>query len=200
MKKLESTWYNMLIVLTLIAVVAGAALGFVNQKTSPLISENDAKAEAAGVIEVLKAENVEVQRKDTVGNSIVYITNKGIAVKAEYANAFDGTLTLLVGFDYEGNILGYKVLKTNETPGLGAKADKWFQEGSKGNIVGMSPAKNNMTVSKDGGEVDAITASTITSRAFLRAVNTAYAAMNNSNEDVQSGASVRHHDMKGGEQ
>ena len=87
MKKLESTWYNMLIVLTLIAVVAGAALGFVNQKTSPLISDNDAKAEAAGVIEVLKAENVEVQRKDTVGNSIVYRTDKGIAVKAEDADA-----------------------------------------------------------------------------------------------------------------
>ena len=200
MKKLKSTWYNMLAVLTVIAVVAGAALGFVNKQTAPLISENEAKSEAAGVIEVLKADNVEVQQTDTVGTNVVYRTDRGIAVKSEDGNAFGGPLTILVGFDYEGNILGYKILKTQETPGLGAKADKWFQEGEKGNIIGMSPSKNNMTVSKDGGEVDAITASTITSRAFLRAVNAAYTAMNSSNEDVQSGASVKHTETKGGNQ
>ncbi len=182
----------MLAVLTIIAVVAGGALGYVNAKTFPLISENESKSEAAGVIEVLKADNVDVQRKDTLNQCIVYRTDKGIAVKSEDGNAFGGTLTILVGFDYEGTILGYKILKTKETPGLGAKADKWFQEGAKGNIIGMSPKTNNMTVSKDGGDVDAITASTITSRAFLRAVNSAYAAMNNSNEDVQSGATPQH--------
>ena len=80
-----------------------------------------------------------------------------------------------MGFDPEGKILGYTLLEHAETPGLGAKADKWFQKGEKGDIIGKSPEKQ-LTVSKDGGEVDAITASTITSRAFLKAVNNAYAA------------------------
>jgi len=89
---------------------------------------------------------------------------------------FGGELKVLTGFDAEGNILGYTILGHAETPGLGAKATDWFQKGGKGDIIGKNPAKNNMTVSKDGGEVDAITASTITSRAFLKAVNEAYEA------------------------
>ena len=63
----------------------------------------------------------------------------------------------------------------------------------------MNPGQNNMTVKKDGGEVDAITASTITSRAFLRAVNEAYAAMAPQAEDAQSGATTPHHEMNGKE-
>ncbi len=101
-------------------------------------------------------------------------------------NGFGGKLTVLVGFDNKGAVQGYRVLESAETPGLGAKAGEWFQKGQKGDIIGMSPEKNNMTVSKDGGEVDAITASTITSRAFLRCVNAAYEAL--AAEDAQSGA------------
>ena len=63
-----------------------------------------------------------------------------------------------------------------ETPGLGSKAADWFKKGNKGDITGMNPGEAALTVSKDGGKVDAITASTITSRAFLNAVNAAYAA------------------------
>jgi electron transport complex protein RnfG len=40
--------------------------------------------------------------------------------------------------------------------------------------VGKNPGKVNFTVSKDGGDIDAITASTITSRAFLLAIKNAY--------------------------
>ena len=60
----------------------------------------------------------------------------------------------------------------------------------------MSPAKNNMTVSKDGGEVDAITASTITSRAFLRAVNMAYEALGKAEVDGESGATIQQKEEK----
>ena len=74
-----------------------------------------------------------------------------------------------------------------ETPGLGAKADKWFQKGEKGDIIGKDP-KEPLTVSKDGGQVDAITASTITSRAFLLAVNNAYNAYKTTPVDAQTGA------------
>jgi electron transport complex protein RnfG len=66
----------------------------------------------------------------------------------------------------------------------------WFNEGGKGNVIGKNPGKNNLTVSKDGGEVDAITAATISSRAFLDAVANAYNAFTGS-QDAQSGASSK---------
>ena len=76
----------------------------------------------------------------------------------------------------EGKIIDYSLLSHVETPGLGSKAADWFKKGNKGDITGMNPGEAALTVSKDGGKVDAITASTITSRAFLNAVNAAYAA------------------------
>ena len=85
---------------------------------------------------------------------------------------------MLVGFDATGKILGYTILESSETPGLGMKAGDWFQKGGKGCVIGLSPADGDLTVTKDGGKVDAITASTITSRAFLKAINQAYGAWN----------------------
>ena len=102
---------------------------------------------------------------------------------------FGGELKVLVGFNAEGKIYNYSLLAHTETPGLGSKADKWFgaydpakgekavsHEESTKSILGMNPGEAPLTVSKDGGAVDAITASTITSRAFLNAVNAAYQA------------------------
>ena len=86
------------------------------------------------------------------------------------------------------DVFGYTLLEHQETPGLGAKADQWFQKGQKGCIVGLNPA-NGLTVSKDGGQVDAITASTITSRAFLLAVTNAYNAYKGNSTDAATGAS-----------
>ena len=80
---------------------------------------------------------------------------------------------MLVGFDAEGKVLGYTILQASETPGVGAKADKWFQADGKGSIIGKTAAQP-LTVNKDGGDIDASTASTITSRAFLMSVNQAY--------------------------
>lgn len=187
MKKLESTWYNMTIVLTLISVVAGAALAYVNDLTAGPIKMIKEQELQDGIKAVLSADELTVKNTEEADGVIVYNTDKGTAVQATDPNGFGGKLTVLVGFDSKGAIQGYRVLESAETPGLGAKAGEWFQKGQKGDIIGMSPEKNNMTVSKDGGEVDAITASTITSRAFLRCVNAAYAALK-TEEDAQSGA------------
>ena len=101
---------------------------------------------------------------------------------------------MLVGFDAEGKVLGYTVLQHSETPGLGAKADKWFQKDGKGNIIGRDLSDGKpLVVDKDGGDVDAITASTITTRAFLKAVNQAYAVYAGQDADASSGASKRAH-------
>ena len=157
MKKLDSTWYNMLIVLTAIAVIAGAALGYANELTSGPIAENKARQLADGIKTVMNTDEVEVQRVDTVGASVVYHTSQGVAVQAKDANAFGGTLTILVGFDAKGTILGYQILETSETPGLDAKADKWFQKDGKGNIIGMNPAYAAMAPQAEDAQSGATT-------------------------------------------
>ena len=173
MKKLKSTWYNMAIVLTAIAVVAGAALGYVNDITAP-------------TIKALKAQ----QEKDA--EQEVLAGHEGTAIKVTDPKGFGGALTVMVGLAPDGTILGYKVLESSETPGLGAKAQDWFQKGQKGDVIGKQAG--NLTVSKDGGDVDAITASTITSRAFLRCINEAYKTLSESSADGQSGASKQAND------
>ena len=173
MKKLKSTWYNMAIVLTAIAVVAGAALGYVNDITAPTIKALKEKQEKQSEQEVLAGQ-------------------EGTAIKITDPKGFGGALTVMVGLAGDGTILGYKVLESSETPGLGAKAQDWFQKGQKGDVIGKQAG--NLTVSKDGGEVDAITASTITSRAFLRCINEAYKTLSESSADGQSGASKQAND------
>ena len=188
MKKLESSLLNMVLVLTGVAVVMGGILAYVNHLTEGPIAEQKAKALADGIKTVMVSDDIVVAKTDTVrqnvgGKELTYIIYQaqdaqkkdlGAAVEST-TGGFGGDLKVLVGFDPEGKILGYTLLEHAETPGLGAKADKWFQKGEKGNIIGKDP-KEPLTVSKDGGKVDAITASTITSRAFLLAVNNAYNA------------------------
>ena len=189
MKKLESTLTNMVLVLTAVAVIMGGVLAYVNHLTSGPISEQKEKALADGIKTVMCVDELTVAKTDVVKQNdakgkemtfTVYQTKDaqgndlGAAVEST-TGGFGGDLKILVGFDPEGNILGYTLLEHAETPGLGAKADKWFQKGEKGDIIGKCPAEP-LTVSKDGGQIDAITASTITSRAFLLAVNNAYKA------------------------
>ena len=189
MKKLESSLTNMVLVLTGVAVIMGGILAFVNHLTEGPINEQKEKALADGIKAVMVCddlkvdETIEVRQNDEKDKELVYTVYEvkdaqgkdlGAAVEST-TGGFGGDLKVLVGFDMEGNILGYTLLEHAETPGLGAKADKWFQKGEKGDIIGKNPAEP-LIVSKDGGQVDAITASTITSRAFLLAVNNAYKA------------------------
>ena len=202
MKKLESSLLNMVLVLTSVAVIMGGILAFVNHLTEGPISEQKAKALADGIKSVMGVDEITVSTTDTVrqniaGKELTYViyqtkdakgNDLGAAVEST-TGGFGGDLKVLVGFYPEGKILGYTLLEHAETPGLGAKADKWFQKGEKGDIIGKSPIEP-LTVSKDGGQVDAITASTITSRAFLLAVNNAYNAYKATPEtDANSGAS-----------
>jgi electron transport complex protein RnfG len=175
MKKLESTWYNMAIVLTVISVVAGAALAYVNELTKGPIAEIQQRNEAQAIKTVLCDDNAVITDTICNGEVVVYLTDNGAAVKTTdpLNGSFGGGLTIMVGLNKEFQVLGYTVLLSNETPGLGAKADEWFQKGGKGEIVGKKAGQ--LATTKDNGDVDAITASTITTRSFLRAVNNAYA-------------------------
>lgn len=122
----------------------------------------------------------------------------GVAIETYSNKGFAGEVRIMVGFKPDGTIIDYQILEHQETPGLGTKMDDWFKprisdEGKKrskffdflygiketsgsdgNNILGKKPRENKLTVTNDGGDVDAITAATITSRAFLDAVNIAY--------------------------
>ena len=177
-KKAQSTLVNMLLSLTAIALVAAAALAALNAVTKdPIAQAQQAKVQEA-ISAVLptfdKLEATEIDGNkcnlayDAEGNLV------GAAIEAGNDEAFGGHLQVMVGFDKDGQVFGYRILETHETPGLGAKADPWFQQGGKGEVVGKNPGQSNLTVKKDGGEVDAISGSTITSRSFLHAVADAY--------------------------
>lgn len=201
MKKLESTLPNMVIVLTCVSLVAAALLGVMHVVTEEPIRaiekqklDNGIKKVILGSADAPEQINVKEEALQTEdGDFVVYRTTDaegkelGAAVKTA-VQGFSPNLTVLVGFDPEGNILGYDILKHEETPGLGANVGHWFQKGAKGDIIGMNPSRNNLTVSKDGGDVDAITASTITSRAFLGAVNKEYNAIFQQKANGSTGA------------
>ena len=207
MEKLKSSITNMVLVLTGVAVVTGAILAYINHVTEEPIKVQKEKTLADGIKSVMGGGDLKVSKTDTVrqndakGKELTYIiyqtqdaNNKDLGAAVESTTGgFGGDLKILVGFDPEGNILGYTLLEHAETPGLGAKADKWFQKGEKGDIIGKNP-KEKLTVSKDGGEVDAITASTITSRAFLLAVNNAYSAYKATPVDANTGATKQNAD------
>ncbi len=197
MKKLESSLKNMMLSLTGFSVVAGALLGWVNSVTAEPIAQANAKALSDAIAVVIPgfdnnpAESPETVDVDGVTYKVYKATKGGEFIGAAVessANGFGGALTVLVGFDKDGNIIDYSLLSHAETPGLGSKAADWFKKGGKGDITGKNPGEQPLVVSKDGGQIDAITASTITTRAFLLAVNNAYAAYKNQNVDTTSGA------------
>lgn len=213
MKKIESTLPNMVMVLVATALVMGGLLAFVNQKTEAPIKAQAEKTLAEGIKNVMGGGNLTVTKTDTVkleigGKATEFVRHQtenaqkqwlGTAVEST-TQGFSGDLKVLIGFSPEGKILGYTILETTETPGLGAKADKWFRADGKGSVIGKHPEQNKLGVTKGGeGEIDAITASTITSRAFLHAVNNAYQAFRNKNADGQSGATAQTHQEKKGE-
>ena len=191
----------MVLVLVGVALITGGILAYVNHITEAPIKLQAEKTLADGIKAVMGGVQLSVAENDTIrqtikGKEAVFVIHKtvdsnkqdlGVAVEST-TGGFGGDLKVLVGFDKNGNILGYTILQHAETPGLGAKADKWFQKDGKGSIIGKNPNKDNLTVKKDGGDIDAITASTITSRAFLLAVTQAYNAYKSGHIDANTSA------------
>ncbi|MDR1200840.1 MAG: RnfABCDGE type electron transport complex subunit G [Tannerellaceae bacterium] len=200
MEKLKSTLPNMLLSLTIICMSAGVILAGVNMYTSEPIALAKAAALEAAIKEVTPAfDNNPVQDAykavTSDGDSLlIYPAVKdgkqvGVAVESNTKNGFSGEIKVIVGFDTEGKLVNYSVLQHAETPGLGSKMQEWFRtEKNKQSVIGKSLANGNLSVTKDGGDVDAITASTITSRAFLNAINRAYSAYKGTVTDSTTGA------------
>lgn len=201
-KKLESNFTNMVVVLFSVTLIASAAVGYVQTLTAgPIEAAKEAK-QVNAIRQVIPGEfdndpNADVWKVQTPdGGELEFYPAKkngelvGTAVKTYTNNGFGGKIWLMVGFNPDGTISNYSVLEHKETPGLGSKMDTWFVKDGKGDIIGKNPGGNGLKVSKDGGEVDAITAATISSRAFLDAVNRASAALSG-NADASSGATTQ---------
>lgn len=192
MKKLASTLPNMLLSLTLIAIVAAALLAFVYETTKPVIDASKLAALQAGIAKVLPEgyDNVPYDDRIEIDDYVLYPARKGdqligVAVKSYSNNGFSGYISVLVGIDIEGNVIDYSVQEQNETPGLGSKMEEWFRtEGTARSVLGTNLTQP-IRVTKDGGSVDAISAATISSRAFLESLNGAYDVMQKAIADGQ---------------
>ena len=183
MSKKKSTFLNMALALIVITIVAGFSLGFVNDLTL----EPKAKAKLAKKVNALKMVLPEfdndlvpavVRIKSKVAKDSIEIYpafNKGTFVGAAVIGAsdkgFSGLIKIMVGFQPDGTIENIVVLEQKETPGVGTKLK---EEKFLGQFRDKNPSGFDLKVAKDGGEVDALTGATISTRAFTEAAQSAY--------------------------
>ena len=172
--KTESTVkYVLRLALTLLAITAvvAAALAGVNSITAPAIAELNAKKTQEAIELVLPGGGDAVEFPATDLVSKVYASDTGYAVEVT-PGGFDNTITMMVGVDKAGSVLGISIISHTETAGLGAVAAAGTPAGEafRNEFVGAS---GSVSVTKDGGEVEAITGATITSRAVCVGVNAA---------------------------
>ncbi|MCL2302783.1 MAG: RnfABCDGE type electron transport complex subunit G [Lentimicrobiaceae bacterium] len=188
MTKIENPLLKLVVALTCISVVSAVVLSVVYMATKEPIAAIKVEKKRAAKILVLPGFDANtgelIEKKiwveglrDSLTVTLAYMNNElfGAAVATHTNMAFSGRFDIMVGFDKEGNILNTEVLSHQETPGLGDKIDK-RKDKFPLQFVGKNPDRNNLAVRKDGGEIDAITAATITSRAFSDAVNNAWKA------------------------
>lgn len=185
----------MVAVLFTITLIASAGVGAVNMITVEPIAAAKAAATEAALGEVLPAFDATETTELTIDDMPIKVyTAKqgeevvGYAVETMTKSGFSGVVKLMVGFLNDGTINNVNVLQQAETPGLGTKM---CDEGNPllAGVQGKE-ATGTFKVTKDGGEVDALTAATISSRAYLDAVNRAcIAMMNMTGQDAPDGVS-----------
>jgi len=172
----------MVAVLFTITLVTSAAVGYVNLITAGPIAEAKVAATEAALRAVLPPFDASLTSTLTLDELPVVVhtarsgeTVVGYAVETISKKGFGGAIRLMVGFDASGRVLNVNVLEQTETPGLGTKM---ADEGNPlfASFEGRNPGEMNLAVKKDGGDVDALTAATISSRAYVDAMARAYAA------------------------
>ena len=183
MKKKKDTFINMVVSLFAITIIAGFSLGFVNELTVGPIEKGKIERKVNALKQVLPefdnnpVEEIQLVKSEFAKDSVeVYPAFKnnefvGAAIIGSTEKGFSGLIKIMVGFTPDGIIKNIEVLEQKETPGLGTKMkdEKYLAQYREKN-----PSDFNLKVTKDGGEVDALTGATITSRAFGEAVQMAY--------------------------
>lgn len=178
MKKESTVKYVLRITFTLLLITAvvAAALAGVNAVTAPIIKQlNEQKTQEAIELVLPGGYDEIIENFDNQGGLVtkVYKGANGYAMEVRPAG-FDGEIVMMVGVDFEGKVLGISVVSHTETAGLGAVAAAKTETGNsfRGQFEGVDAA---CKVTKDGGEIDAITGATITSRAVCVGVSAAIA-------------------------
>lgn len=196
---MESSLKNMVVVLFTITLISSAAVGGVYMITKEPIEQakaaavNDALKQVLPEYEATSSQTIEVSAMPIVAHTATVAGKAvGYAIESISKNGFGGAVRLMVGFDTEGKILNINVLEQKETPGLGTKM---ADEGNPllTSFKDKKASEINMTVKKDGGDIDALTAATISSRAYAEAVAVAYEAFK-----VASGAQSQAGDVASG--
>ena len=183
--KKESTFLNMVATLFVVTLVSAALLGSVYALTKEPIRLAELKRKNDAIQVVVPGfdnePSQEVVKKAMDGDTLYFYSARqggemiGTAVETFTNMGFSGNFKLMVGFNANGSIIDIAVIKHAETPGLGDKMEKAKSDFSV-QFQGKDPTSFNLAVTKDRGDVDAITASTITSRAYCDAVQRAYDA------------------------
>jgi len=178
-----STFFNMTLTLMVVTLVASTSLGFVYELTKGPIEQAKLAKKLKAIDEVVKGyDNSPINEMYLLpsikpGDSLeVYPAKKGdilngVAIKSSSAKGYGGDVWLMVGLNADGIINNISVLDHKETPGLGTKmnTDKF-----KNQFLNKNPAQFMLKPKKDGGDVDALTGATISTRAFCEAVENAY--------------------------
>jgi electron transport complex protein RnfG len=185
MAKKESTLFNMVSSLVVVTLVASTSLGYVYELTKGPIAEAKLAKKIKAIDEVVvEYDNnpVDEMYKIAIAGSVdsleVYPAKKGgkllaSAIRSYSPKGYGGNVWLMVGLLPDGNIQNISVLEHKETPGLGTKMNN---AEFKDQFIGKNPSNFNLKVEKDGGDVDALTGATITSRAFSGATQLAFDA------------------------
>lgn len=172
----------------IVACSSAAILAFVYNLTKQPIKKSQDARELAAIAEVVYGgfdndpfkEKTYIATPDNKERLILFPARRNgiinaVAIKTSTNKGFGGRMDLIVGFFLDGTISGFRVIKANETPGLGTKVNEHkFQE----QFEGMNPKKHIFKVKQDGGDIDAVTAATISSRAVIDAIQKAYDAYN----------------------
>lgn len=176
---MKSSLKNMVLMLFVIALVCSGAVAMVYKMTEEPIRQAKIQKDREALQLVLPAFDSLAEAQE-VGGCVVteaYVGQEvvGYAVKSSSPNGFNGAIDLMVGFLPDGTINNIEVLAQAETPGLGANMTA-KDNALLGSFKSKDASKMKMTVRKDGGDVDALTAATISSRAYTEAVALAYEA------------------------
>lgn len=185
----------MVLTLFLVTLLASAALGGVYLLTEEPIAEAMAAKKNLAIKRVVPEftnnPGTEYYSMFIDGDSLFFYIAKngedtvGVAIETWTTQGFGGIVKLIAGFKPDGTIYNIAVLEHKETPGLGSKMTKAESNWSE-QFNGLNPAKAKLQVKKDGGDIDAITASTISSRAYCDAVLRAYNAYIKGRESIDA--------------
>ena len=197
MAKRASSFTNMVATLVVITSVASFLLATVyNFTKEPIARAREAQRIGAISQVVPEFDRLEVKRfqsydgGDSLQFNFAYNEDKlvGIAVETYTTSGWSGLITAMVGFYPDGRIVDVVHLHHRETTGLGDKIEKSKSDWSN-QFRGLDPRTTDLRVSKDGGEIDAITAATITARAYSEAIQRAFNTLQENFLNSQEGLS-----------